>query len=330
MSGWYEKFNDFLSLLKVVGPLIGLGGTGSTILLGGDRVFEGFAAHHGLAGMDVSKFDSDIIQRWGLDIMNSPVVDLSGSPVAAAICFVVFVVGAYLALHHLFSRKKRKEERISFYQRHHCRITLLIYMVLLVTIMVPSNKAVFFFALIGFVLFFSAHLYFHSGVIKQGEPEERVVYVIPLALMTLVLMFLPSLYGNNYFNPQVWHPDIEKDSGTVWTNSPSGVVEVFFADPLSATQYTVGRLVHNQGDGKWYLSLSAQERGQQEEFDALFGGDQVRPYQAVPMTTLLNMQVRSRLRGAQDIDASAEQARISGQIRDQEQRDVENGYPNLW
>ena len=328
MTGFFDNVKEFLGLLKVVLPLLGLGGAGTSVYTGGNRVFEGFATAHQISNFKTTAFTPDILSDWGSKVVLQPANLLATTP-AQGMAFVIgLIVVAYLLLHHLLYVTDPKPGRVPkfpFYLKHHAKFTLLIYAVLLTLLVFPTHVLMFFFTLTVFLLFFSAHLYFHFPIFKQGKADEKITYIIPIFLVVIVALFVPTVYGGAYFKPTVWHADIDLDQNKVWIIGEGSPIRIYFVDPAVSKVISAGNLTQNR-DNSWSLSVDTTERG---DFNSVVGGQDNTGYTNVPLTQLLTMQIAVRNTTTTTLNVDDERERINTEIQAQSPTDTTYGYPSL-
>lgn len=332
MSEILDKLKDIAGIIKIILPLVGLGSASSSVFTGGNRVFKGYATAHNIEIQDASSFSADILSNWGRNIVLMPVDRLTENPAAILVFVILLILAAYLLLYHLLCLSDSKpghKPKHDMYVKHHGKLTLLIYIVLVFLIISPVNLHMFFFGLVLFLVFFSVHMYTHFSVLKSNVAEEKIAYIIPIFLAVIVSLFVPTVFGSKFFDPTVWSPDIDTEQNQVRVKTRKSAVSVYFVKPVMSGKVSVGELIR-KSDNSWTMSVVTMEKDNSEKDGSLYSGEEDSGYTSVALSALLNMEIVAGdgLYPAEDIEDMNE--RIAEEIGNKEETDVSDGYDKIF
>ena len=242
--------DDIVTLfLKLIPSIVSGSGASVCIYTGGHRVFSGYANKHNITAPDKIRFESDLLEQWAWNIITGPIDKIFDSQILIALFIVTFFILVYLLLKHLLSGPSGKTQTV--YQKKHHIITLLIYMVLALLVVIPTNSFVFILSLILFLVFSISHLFLRVNDLQnKSSINQKILYLISFFGTLVVIYLVPTSYGNSYFSPTVWYFAIDTKENIIQISN-SETVQVYFSEPKWwEGGITVGRLKNKNLEGK--------------------------------------------------------------------------------
>jgi hypothetical protein len=333
MTEILNKIKDILGVIRYILPAVGIGGAGTSISLGGARVFEGFAGRYSIDVLWTHDFDRNALRPWGLEIIMEPMAQLSTHPLWLCVIAIGLISISYVLIQHLLFRNGSRE-RDNLYNKYHHLVTLLIYLLLSILIFVPYHIYLFLLALMVFLVFSTVHLYFGARDFRERSQKEKTVYALQIVLVIFIVLFLPFIYGNYYFSPKVWCLAANPSEKSIIVNKTTRVAFIFFSDPSVSTEVVVGKLYEAKGKGQHRnLTMILQKDNIEQRSRGRMpskASENMRVPEPLFLMDLLEMKFEAQVKTAQNLDLSKENERIDSKVKELSlsENGIGIGYPD--